>query len=238
MKLNISRLHRKLIFYELKVIFRNRRTREIIFFFIIAYISVIILFLTKGLNILLYNYLIISSIYYLYGTLQFSWESKYFDGIYSKNIMIEDMVSGKVLFIQGYNILCFIIFIPFLILDTYQLIQLLLLMFFSIGIYPYAIIFLSSYNKKGISLNKGRTLNFEGHSWLSIINAYSIIIICILIYIAIETISYKYKLVIPGVLCAIGLVNLMLFSGFWITAITNNLKRRKYVMLNSFRNYD
>ena len=210
MKLNIPQLYKNLVLYELKIICRNRRPREMIFGFIICYLAVISLYFIKGGQELLYNYIIISSVYFLYSPLIFAWESKYYDSIYSKNIEIKDMIAGKILFLRLINIGCLIVFIPFLLLDPVQIIQLSLLTVFNIGIYPYTDIFLASFNKRKVRLYKGRTFNLEGYAFISAVNAYKTIIIGMLIYLFIEIAQGKYKILIPGILAVAGLINLLL----------------------------
>lgn len=209
-----------------------------IFGFIICYLAVISLYFIKGGQELLYNYIIISSVYFLYGPLIFAWESKYYDSIYSKNIEIKDMIAGKILFLRLINIGCLIVFIPFLLLDPVQIIQLSLLTVFNIGIYPYTDIFLASFNKRKVRLYKGRTFNLEGYAFISAVNAYKTIIIGMLIYLFIEIAAGKYKILIPGILATAGLINLLLLSKFWIRIIINNINKRKYLMLEGFRHND
>jgi hypothetical protein len=235
---NIPSILKNLIVYELKIIFRNRRPRNTLLFYIIGYVAVILLYLTRGYQIFLYNYILISSVYFMYGALMFAWESKYYDSIYSKNIKIKDIVTGKILLLQLINIVFFLLLVPFLWLEPAQLVSLTLLTVYNIGIYPYTDVLLASYNKKKVRLYRCRTFNLEGYAFLSAFGAYKTIAMGIVIIVITEIVPSSFKLIVPGILGTAGLFNILLFSKFWITRIEDNLNKRKYLMLEGFRHYD
>ncbi len=235
---NIPSTYKNLIVYELKIIFRNRRPRNTLLFYIVGYVAVILLYLTRGYQIFLYNYILISSVYFMYGALMFAWESKYYDSIYSKNIKIKDIVTGKILLLKLINIACLLLLMPFLWLEPAQLISLTLLTVFNIGIYPYTDVLLASYNKKKVRLYRSRTFNLEGYAFLSAFSAYKAIAMGIVIIVITEIVPGSFKLIVPGILGAAGLLNILFFSKFWINRIVHNLNKRKYLMLEGFRHHD
>jgi len=230
--------YKNLILYELKLIYRNRRPRNTLLFYITGYMAVILFYLTRRYQVLLYNYLLTSSVYFMYGSLLFAWESKYYDSILSKNINIKDIVISKILLLQLINVSCLLLLVPFLLPEPPQLVLLTLLTIFNAGIYPYTDVLLASYNKKKIRLYRGRTFNLEGYAFLSAVNAYKTIVLGMLIYLIIEIVPGHFKFILPGILAAAGLLNILFFSGFWIRKAANNIIKRKYIMLEGFRHHD
>jgi hypothetical protein len=238
MNIHIPPEHRNLIAFEIKMIFRNRRPRNTILFYVIGYAALILLYFASEYQVLLYNYLLISSVYFTYSPLMFSWESKYYRSICSKNIMLRDIAKSKIRLLQLINIIFFLLLIPFILFDPAQLAVLSLLTVFNIGIYPYTDVLLASYNKKKVSLNRGIAFSLEGYDILNTISACKTIFIGILIYLIIEIVPGSYRLIIPGILSMAGILNFLFCPELWVNKIENNLCKRKYLILAGFRFHD
>jgi hypothetical protein len=229
---------KKLIVFEFKMIFRNSRPRNTMLFYIVGYAAIVILYLASEYQVLLYNYLLVSSAYFTYSPLMFAWEGKYYCSICSKNIALRDIVKSKIRVLQLINIIFFLFLIPFMLFEPSQLAVLSLLTVFNACIFPYTDILLASYNKRKIGLNKIISFSLEGHSLLNTINACKTIFFGISIYLIIETVSGSYRLIVPGFLSMAGLFNILFCPGLWINKIQNNLQKRKYLMLEGFTYYD
>jgi hypothetical protein len=238
MNIHIPPEHKNLIAFELKLIFRNRRPRNTILFYVIGYAALILLYLASEYQVLLYNYLLISSVYFTYSPLMFSWESKYYRSIYSKNIMLRDIVKSKIRLLQLVNIIFLLLLTPFILFDPAQLAVLSLLTVFNMGIYPYTDVLLASYNKKKVSLNRGMAFSLEGYDILNTISACKTFIIGILIYLIIEIVPGSYRLIIPGILSMAGMFNFSFCPELWVNKIKDNLHKRKYSMLEGFSCHD
>jgi hypothetical protein len=238
MNIYISPEHKNWITFELKMIFRNRRPRNTMLFYVLGYAALILVYLASEYQVLLYNYLLISSVYFTYSPLMFSWESKYYGSIYSKNIMIRDLIKSKIRVLQLINIAFLLLLIPFILFEPAQLAVLSLLTVFNAGIYPYTDVLLASYNKRKVSLNKGMAFSLEGNDFLNTVSACKTIFIGILIYLIIEIIPGSYRLILPGILSMAGLFNFLLCPKLWVNKIEDNLHKRKYLMLEGFRFHD
>jgi hypothetical protein len=231
MNIHIPPEHKNLIAFELKMIFRNRRPRNTILFYIIGYAALILLFLASECQVLLYNYLLISSVYFTYSPLMFAWESKYYSSICSKNIRMRDIVISKIRVLQLINIIFLLLLTPFILFDTAQLAVLSLLAVFNAGIYPYTDVLLASYNKSKVSLNSGMAFSLEGYDFLNTISACKTIFIGIMIYLIIEVVPGGYRLIVSGILGMAGIFNFLFCQELWVNKTEDNLHKRKYLML-------
>ena len=226
-----------IIALELKLIWRNKRTRTIVYmaplfllygfffypqemysdgFFFLIFVGV---FMTGGMMLNYVNY-------------AFAYESNYFDAILTNDIDIDQYIRVK--FINAILIAstCFIITIPYLFFGWKILLINFVTYLYNIGFLVFVLLYMATYNKNRMEMSSGSVFNYQGigaSNWLAMIPAFFLPII---IYLPFNIAGYPYAgLMAIGVLGVAGLV----FHRPILKIIRKQFDKRKYIMAEGFR---
>jgi len=226
-----------LVMLDLKLWWRHKRTRTMLYMFPIfilygfffypmpmyreqiGWLIFVGTFMTGGMTMNYLNY-------------AFGYESNHFDGILTSRVDIDMYLRAKLSIGMLLTTLCFIITIPYLFFSMEILLINFVTFLFNLGVLSYVLLFMATYNKKRMDLAKGASFNYQGvgaMNWLVMIPAF---ILPILIYTPFGILGYRFiGLASIGILGIIGLLT----RKFWIRAIEKNFYKRKYVMADGFR---
>jgi len=226
-----------IIAMEIKLYWRNKRTRTMIyllpvfllygFFFYPneiylnqdAWLMFVGIFMTGGFMLNYANY-------------AFGYESGYFDSLLTKNIDFEQYIRVKFYIAVIISTACFIFTIPYVFFGLKILLINAAMYLYNIGVLAYILLYFATYNKKRIDLTRGGAFNYQGigaMNWLAIFPAF---LLPILIYIPFTLMGHGYLgIFFTGFTGVIGL----LFNRVLLHAIGKNFFKRKYIMAASFR---
>ncbi len=227
-----------LIAIDIKLILRNKRPRTLLL------LSVIFLFygyfffkpenLKAGnLGIILVGSIFITGMFMVsYGQFIFAWQSSHFDGMMAANIQIKTYIKSKMMLLISFSSIAFLLSLFYGFLSWKLIPVLLAAWLFNIGVHSVLTGFIGTRNYKGLDLSKGSSFNYQGTGaaqWL-----YSLIILVVgtIIYLPFALLINKWA----GI-AAIGIAGLisLLMQDWWLDKITMNFKKRKYKMLEGFR---
>ena len=222
---------------ELKMYWRNKRTRTIIYMLPI-FLLYGFFFYPQDIYLKQNGFLIFVGIFMTggmminYANYAFGYESSYFDTLLTKNIDFTQYIQVKFLISVMICFVCFILTIPY-VLYGYKILLINTAMFlYNIGILSYLLLFFATFNKNRIDMSRGGAFNFQGigaMNWLAIIPAF---LLPILIYIPFKIAGYpNIGVAATGVLGITGLF----FSKSIIRLIGKQFNKRKYIMVVSFR---
>lgn len=227
----------QLILLETKLIWRNNRSKGMIFFpfgmiVYLIYMLAINDFSTNPLVVTFVGTLSTAVFVMNYGQLLFSWESNYFDGILSQNIDFSDYLYAKYILLSSTCALAFIMYIPFGIIGWEFIVYSLACAVFNIGVSCFLVIFFGTYNTKRIDLKKSVMMNWEG---LGVFNSLSTFVY-LSIPIIIQVIFSLFKLDLVGlaIISSLGIIGII-FRKSIIKLLTHQFVERKYKMANGFR---
>jgi len=222
---------------ELKLYWRNKRTRTIIY--------MLPLFLLYGLmfypNEVYQNqngFLMFVGIFMTggmmlnYANYAFGYESGYFDALLTKNIDFKHFITVKFYIAVLISLFCFILTIPY-VLYGYKILLINASMFlYNIGVLSFVLLYFATFNKKRIDLTRGGAFNYQGigaMNWLAMLPAF---LLPILIYIPFSLSGFPNTgIAFIGFLGILGLF----FAKFFIRIIFRNFIKRKYIMATAFR---
>ena len=227
----------QLVLKDIKLIWRNKRTRSIV------YMAPLFL----GYGLMLYpqpiymeknGFLIFIGIFMTGGMMlnylnyAFSYESAHFDYILCNYKDYKKYLNQKFLFAVIISTVSFIITIPYLFFGIKLLFINTMTWLYNIGILSYLLLYTATFSTKRMDLSKAATFNYQGlgaSHWLSILPFF---LMPILIYLPFSLLNYPAMgFIVIGSLGIIGLF----FHKFIMQIIQKQFIKKKYGMANGFR---
>lgn len=227
---------------EWKLILRNKRTRSVMLLSII-FVGYGLIFYKTGPDTDEYNSILlaISGTFITgfaamnYGQFLCAWEAKFFDGIFSRNIGIEDYYRAKFRLLVFLTGISFILSLLYGIMDVEFMISHTAFAVYNVGVNVYILMFFSTYQRKKIDLDAGSAFNYQGTSAVQFLIMIPLLIVPVFIFFVVsfffsQTAGY-------AVISAVGLASLALHN-FWIKGIADNFREKKHAMAVGFRRKD
>jgi len=222
---------------ELKLIFRNRRSREVFLMHAV--------FLLFPLGFYAYSnnrdsygsllfFAIISSGFFLmnYGQFLFSWQGAHFDFTLVQPSSLRKFITAKYWLLVAPTAVWFLLSIPYALLGWHFLLINFVASLFNIGVNIYVVMILSMWEAKAIDLRRSGSLNMEGIGPAQWVMGIPLFVTPYLFYGPLSLLGYP----IAG-LVAVGIAGLvgLLFRQKVIDTATGRLAATRYTMASSFR---
>jgi hypothetical protein len=227
------------ILLEVQLLLRNKRPRQALMMLPIIIIYLIFIF-TRDKNLGgPFNTIFVSAILLgfgqlIYGQFLFSWESTYYDGIMARKLIIEKYLFAKYCILIFLSVITAIplsiVFIHLKLVDPILLVALLL---FNLGVVPFVILYIGTFNDARIDLAKKQMFNYQGIRGTQFITSFVFMLLPLGIYALFNYISGYWgallALLIPGLL-------FFIMHRWWIAQIIKpQLYKRKFRNLEGFR---
>lgn len=230
----------KLVTLEIKLMFRHKRTRTVLWISLIFLPYGLVFYLSDQYqgSILAYLFagLFTTGMFLMnYGQYLYSWESEHFDAVLIQNIDTKNYVKAKFALMIPVAIVCSLISLLYGLIDPIAIPINLAATLFNIGLNSFVLIFLSTNNNKRLELTKGGTFNAQGVSINQFIMMIPMLLFPILIYWLCSLSGDPYIGI--AVVGGIGLISLFLYD-FWFKLIVKQFKQKKYRMAAGFRKKD
>ncbi len=227
---------------EMKMIFRNKRSREVFLMNLVFFLQALILYrigrkpgpdasLPYGLYLAIG---IVSSGFFAiyYGQFLFSWQARHFDLTLTQPSSIRLYVESKYWLLSTITGLWFVMSVPFLYIGWHILLVNTISTLYSLGINIFIVMNMSMWGARSIDLKHSGSMNYEGMGpaqWLIVV---PFIAIPVLLYLPFSIAGYP----IPG-LVFVGLVGLtgLVFHRRLIDYTSARLAKRRYEMAANFR---
>ena len=220
---------------ETRLILRNKRLQG--FTFIASVLLLLFSLILPNAQLDLYFgfivYTLISGIFgYVFSQYMFSWESSFFDFIYTKNFNIGEYIRAKYFIYTISSLIVFFLFIP--VKTNYSESRILLLLtasFYNISV-GYFLFFLSAtMNSSKIDLEGHILFNLQGFNPIQMLMLVFILFLpCLILFILKHFLTVKFCLIFLNLFCLISLIN----SSKWFSAILSQLNKRKYKNLEGY----
>jgi hypothetical protein len=239
---NLSFLNRfgiigEIIALEIKLIWRHKRTKNILF--------VAVLFLLYGLmfytndayanrhGFLFFCAMIMTgAVTFLFGQSIISWNSAHFDCLMTRNFSIRNYLTANLYFMLAGNVACFIITLPYFFFFLFFSIAHVAAFLFNSGINTFLMTFFSTYYTKRIDLKIKSAMSYQGTSFKNFLVVLPIMFFP-MILVGIFAIFSKTNIALI-ILSVLGIIGL-LFQKQLITLCVNQFNRRKYALCEGFR---
>lgn len=228
----------EMINVEIKLILRNKRTRNILFLsaFFLLY-GLIFYGNEKYQNempgILLFVGIFVTGIFMInYGQLLFSWQGGHYDFILTRPVSIRQYVESKYWLLSFVTVICFILSVPYVYFGWQILLMHLAMMLFNLGINVFVILNIAMWSPQKVDLKKSAAFNYEGVGAAQWLMSIPILLGPYLFYTPFSLFGYPDLGIV-----AVGVAG---FTGFvmrnkMLTLTTERLMRRKYSIAEGFR---
>jgi len=226
----------ELLTLELKLIFRNKRTRSTLYL-----VSPILLmgFLFYGSEryktmeeMLIYmGALFIGLFMANYGQFIFSWEGSYFDTVLSEKFNLYLYLKVKFIIMVVSCIFHYLLLLPYVFFSTNILFLNTSLLFFNIGVSSFILLFIGTFNRKKIKIDVNATsMDSKGGSQFLVV--FLLVLIPIFVYL-----PFKFSGEPNLGIIAIGLIGLagLIFHKYLLEGIVKQFKKQKYQMAAGLR---
>lgn len=152
---------------ELKLIFRNKRSREVFFLSIVFFFQALIFYLIikdhTAYGTFLFLGVICSGLFMInYGQFLFSWQGAHFDFTLTQPASIRLYVESKYWLLISFTVLWFLFSIPFVYIGWHILLVNFVATLFNVGINIFVVMNMAMWGAKRIDLKHSGTLNYEG----------------------------------------------------------------------------
>lgn len=227
-----------LISLDIKLIFRNRLPRSSFWGAGILLLYGLVMYKPASLARdslyipILVGILITGTFILTYGQNLFAWQSSCFDGLMTGNIQIRAYIKSKFVLLNAASTIILLISSLYGLM-SWKLIPLQIAAFcYNIGLNTVMMGYFATRNYKSVDLGKGARFNYQGFAVIRLFAILIILLVPAAIYFPFEMILGKWAGVI-----AIGTVGLISFllQDKWIDFLTNEFIKRKYTILEGFR---
>jgi hypothetical protein len=226
-----------LMYVYVKLIFRHRRTRSILYMsvFFLTYGLVIYtndLFFTNDGLLYLVSVFITGMLTFMFGQWIISWDGSHFDSLMTQNISIRTYLNANYLLLIIFDLICFLLTTPYLFLGNRLFYLHLAALIFNMGINVYLLLLFSTLKNKTIELSKDTTTNYQGTTYKS----YFVVFIVLLLPLSLILLITRFTTVNTAIsmLTAVGLIGIFMQKQL-MTVCVNQFNRRKYKMAKGFR---
>ena len=226
-----------IIALELKLYWRNKRTRTMIYMLPIFLLYGLMfypnkIYLHQNGFLMFVGVFMTGGMMMNYANYAFGYESSYFDALLTKNIDFYQYIRVKYFISVIICTICFLLTTPYLLFG-YRILLINFFMFlYNIGILSLVLLYFATFNKRRMDLTRGGAFNYQGigaMNWLALFPAF---LLPIIIYIPLKIAGHALiGIALSGLLGTLGLF----FSGFFLRKIGKNFYKRKYIMAASFR---
>lgn len=222
---------------ELKLIFRNKRTKSVLLMNIAALFFGVATYGNPEFSDspfwFLFCGIFMTGMFLInYGQFLVGWEGAYFDGILTRSSSITDFYKAKFLLIAVSCVISYIAVSPYIYFGTEVFLAHTAAFLFNLGFNSFFILFTSTYNKKKIDLSKGSAFNYQGTSAVQFLITIPTMLLPIIIFMSFKVLGGLNAGYI-GV-AGFGLLSLA-FSKLWFKGIVANFKEKKYINAAGFR---
>ncbi len=222
---------------ELKLILRNKRTKNILFITALfsfyglifygqpEYVDSIMIFIFVGIfmtGIFMINY----------GQFMVGWESAYFDGILTRAYPMEAFFRAKFWLLVSSAVITYLISMGYIYFGMKALYINTACFLYNVGVNSFVLLYASTYQKKRIDLTRGSAFNYQGTSAVQFLIILPLMVLPILIWASFNAFGKPYWGLIA--LGGAGLLSLI-FHKQWFKAIIENFNEKKYRNAKGFR---
>ncbi|MDH5399050.1 MAG: DUF5687 family protein [Cyclobacteriaceae bacterium] len=226
-----------LIALDLRLIWRHKRTRSIVFMAPI-FLGYGFFFYPQSIYNEMYSFLIFVGVFMTGGLMLnylnycFSYESNYFDNILAHYKDFERYIQSKFILAVLISATCYIITIPYVYFGTHVLLINTVTFFYNIGFLSFILLYMATYSAKRMDLSKNAAFNYQGlgaSHWIAMLPAF---LLPVVIYLPFGLTDYpRAGLLFVGTLGLAGL----LFHKVMLKYIYKQFLKRKYIMAEGFR---
>lgn len=226
-----------LMLNEIRLLFRNKRSRSIIFLTPLLLLYGL-LFYPKGVNplnsftLVLVGILVTGAFMIPYGQYILAWESRQFDFILSSNVSTEEYFRAKYYILVFPTTVLLILSIPYVYFGIHILWVNVAMFFYNVGFNALLLLFLASFNRKRLELERGQMMNYQGVGINNFLNAIPLIALPWIFYIVFKALFNDSTAL--WLIFTIGMLGL-LFHNYFIRLAVKFFNKNRFKIADGFR---
>ena len=226
-----------LVANELKLIFRNKRSRSALIMGLFIMLYGLIFYNNPKMNIEGYKVFVgmfMTGIFIIsYGQFMFGWQASHFDGLLVSKIKVSEFLKAKYLLFTIISTFYFLLTVPYVYFGWKTLLIHFIMFLWNIGINITIVLFFANRNYKRIDLSKGAAFNWEGVSANQYILSLPLLLAPYVIYLPCKLLGHGD--IGLALLAATSLV-FILTRNFWIKQLEADFYTKRYKIAEGFRN--
>jgi len=227
-----------LVANEVKLILRNKRPRSALvmslFFLFYGLIFYSNPALKSGDGAKVFAGMFMTGIFMInYGQFMFSWQAAHFDGLMVSKVSFSDFLKAKYLMFSVAATTAFILITPYVYFGWRILLVHSMMYLWNMGVTATIVLYFANRNARRIDLSKGASFNWEGVGASQWILSLVLLLPPFVIYLPLKWLGFPE--VALAALGAIGLAGILTRS-FWIKTLEADFYKRKFSILEGFRN--
>lgn len=219
-----------LILLNFKLIFRNKRPRQMLFSGI-PFVSAFFFILANNpapVNMIMFSFIVSGYIGITYTQFSYSWHGSHFEKLISQPSSSHSLALSQFFTFSLLCIINFTIISPFFyFLNLETFFSLISLLIYNLGITSLLLITLGVFLRKPLSINESTFFNYQGVSYFNFLT-FSIPLFPPVLSVLLFSITEAL-----AILAGLGVTGLCL-SPLWIRGIGNLLRRQRHVMVEAF----
>lgn len=221
---------------DLKLIWRNKRTRSTLFIMVLALFYGLIFYPNPKYQemtpMFIFVGVFITGIFMInFGQFIPAWDSSYYKLLMSQNIKYKDYLKSKYLLMIISALLLFILSIPYVYFGWKILVIHFATMVYNIGVNSHVLLFGGSFNRKKINLSQRAAFNYQGTGAVQWIIGFPLLLFPVIIFY----LPYKFIAFEAGIAALIVLGGLgILFHQKLMNIISKRYLKSKYEMISAF----
>lgn len=238
---NLSFLNRfgmvgEIMILEMKLVWRHKRTKNLIFMSAFFLFYGLLIYNAKSYNSDEWHFFcamfITGIIMLFFGQWIIGWNSSHFDALMTKNFYVRSYLTANYYLMLVANILCFILTTPYFLLGIDIAIKHVVAFLYNSGVNTFLLLFFATLNTKRIDLSAKSAMNYQGTTFKNFLIMIPLMFIPVIIIKVFSLISLsQFVLALLSVLGIIGLI----FQKQLITICVNQFNKRKYILCEGFR---
>ncbi|MES2108916.1 MAG: DUF5687 family protein [Bacteroidota bacterium] len=222
---------------EIKLIFRNKRSRSAFIMGLFIMFYGLMFYTNPKMNAEGYKVFVsmfMTGIFIInYGQFMYSWQASHFDGLLVSKIKFVDFLKAKYLLFTIISTFFLLLTTPYAYFGWKTLVIEIIMYLWNIGVNATIVLFFANRNYKRMDLSKGAAFNWEGIGSNQWILSLPLLITPYIIYGPLALLHYANT----G-LALLGLIGLtgVLTRGFWIKKLEADFYNKRYTIAEGFRN--
>ena len=227
----------QIIAVYIKLIFRHKRFRNLIFTSTLLLLYGIIfysndLFYKNDTLLFLVAILFTGMFMFMFSQWIVRWDAGHFDNLMTQNIPIRTYINANYFLLIIFNLACFVLTLPYCILGVRILVLHLAALIFNTGVNTYLLLLITTFNSKPIDLSNEKAFNYHGLTYKNVLVIFATLLLPTTLLFIIK--SFTSSEVAITMVTILGFIGIMSRKPL-ITYCVNQFNKRKYVMASGFR---
>ena len=228
-----------LILKEVRLLLRNKRSKQMVFFTLPLGLLYGLMFYPAKNNLsnpllLAFVGIFITGVFLItYGQYILAWESRHFDFILTSNVTAEEFFRAKYFLMVIPTLVLWILTIPYVYYGTKILIITTVMALYNIGVNAPYLLFMASFNRKRMELDRGQMMNYQGVGINNFINVLPLLLVPGLLFWLFQSLfGFAGALAVFTLLSLTGL----LLQRTLIAAASRFFLKNRYKIAEGYRN--